>query len=93
MPVIWLLSCSYREEVALSRAGHVLDPEEVYETLDALDSVVIGDVETYRRKLRGYASLGVDRLMCLMQFGALPHERVLASLRLAGEALVPEFSE
>jgi hypothetical protein len=31
--------------------------------------------------------------MCLMQFGALPHERVLASLRLAGEALVPEFSE
>jgi alkanesulfonate monooxygenase SsuD/methylene tetrahydromethanopterin reductase-like flavin-dependent oxidoreductase (luciferase family) len=74
------------------RAGHVLDPEEVYEVLEPLDSAVIGDVETCRRKLRRYAGLGVDRLMCLMQFGALPHERVLSSLRLAGETLLPEFS-
>ncbi len=74
------------------RAGHALDPEEVFEVLDALDSVIIGDVETCRRKLGGYAALGVDRLMCLMQFGAIPHERVMASLRLAGEALLPEHS-
>jgi hypothetical protein len=30
--------------------------------------------------------------MCLMAFGALPHARVLSSLRLVGEALLPELA-
>jgi alkanesulfonate monooxygenase SsuD/methylene tetrahydromethanopterin reductase-like flavin-dependent oxidoreductase (luciferase family) len=73
------------------RAGHALDPEEVYETLDPIDTVVIGDVATCRRKLRRIAEQGLDRLMCLMQFGPLPHESAMRSIRLLGEQLVPEF--
>jgi alkanesulfonate monooxygenase SsuD/methylene tetrahydromethanopterin reductase-like flavin-dependent oxidoreductase (luciferase family) len=73
------------------RAGHALDPEEVYEALDPIDTVVIGDVDTCRRKLHRIAAQGVDRLMCMMQVGRLPHERAMRSLRLAGEHLVPEF--
>ena len=67
------------------------DPEEVYETLDPIDTVVIGDVDTCRRKLRRIAEQGLDRLMCLMQFGPLPHEAAMRSIRLAGEQLVPEL--
>jgi alkanesulfonate monooxygenase SsuD/methylene tetrahydromethanopterin reductase-like flavin-dependent oxidoreductase (luciferase family) len=81
VPVIRLLN--------RQRAGHALDPEEVYEVLDALESVVIGDVARCRAKMQRYAELGVDRLMCLMQFGALPHARAMESLRLTGEALLP----
>jgi alkanesulfonate monooxygenase SsuD/methylene tetrahydromethanopterin reductase-like flavin-dependent oxidoreductase (luciferase family) len=73
------------------RAGHALDPEEVYEVLDPIDTVVIGDVDTCRRKLRRIAEQGLDRLMCLMQFGPLPHEAAMRSIRLLGERLVPEF--
>jgi alkanesulfonate monooxygenase SsuD/methylene tetrahydromethanopterin reductase-like flavin-dependent oxidoreductase (luciferase family) len=73
------------------RAGHALDPEEVYAAIDPIDSVVIGDVDTCRRKLRRLAEQGLDRLMCLMQFGPLPHEAALQSLRLVGEHLVPEL--
>jgi hypothetical protein len=73
-------------------AGHALDPVEVYEALEPMESVIIGDVELCRRKLARYAALGTDRLMCLMQFGTLSHERVMTSLRLAGEELLPEFS-
>ena len=73
-------------------AGAALDPVEVYEALEPMESVVIGDVDAVRRKLARYAALGTDRLMCLMQFGALPHASVLRSLRLVGEALLPEFS-
>jgi len=73
-------------------AGHTLDPLEVYEALEPLESVIVGDVDLCRRKLRRYAELGTDRLMCLMQFGTLRHEHVMRSLRLAGEALLPEFS-
>jgi len=73
------------------RAGHSLDPEEVYAAIEPFDTVVIGDVDTCRRKLRRIAAQGLDRLLCLMQFGALPHESTLRSLRLVGEQLLPEF--
>ncbi len=36
--------------------------------------LIIGDVETCRRKLARYAELGVDRVMCLMQIGYLEHD-------------------
>jgi len=81
VPVIALLN--------RQRAGHALDPEEVYETLEPIDTVVIGDVDTCRRKLRRIAEQGLDRLMCLMQFGPLPHEAAMRSIRIAGEQLIP----
>jgi alkanesulfonate monooxygenase SsuD/methylene tetrahydromethanopterin reductase-like flavin-dependent oxidoreductase (luciferase family) len=74
-------------------AGERLDPVEVYETLEPIESVIIGDADLCRRKLARYAAIGTDRLMCLMQFGTLSHERVLASLRTCGEALLPDFSD
>ena len=71
------------------RVGQALDPVEVYEALEPLDTAIIGDVESCLAKLEKFAALGVDRLMCLMQFGALPHQRVMDSIRLAGKHLVP----
>ncbi|MCA9504362.1 MAG: LLM class flavin-dependent oxidoreductase [Myxococcales bacterium] len=79
-PVVRLLNRQAR--------GLPLDPVEAFEVLEPVESVVIGDVDSCRRKLDGYRSLGVDRLMCLMQFGALPQERILASIRTAGEAFL-----
>ena len=73
-------------------AGERLDPVEVYETLEPLESVIIGDPALCRRKLARYAEIGTDRLMCLMQFGPLPHAQVMASLRTTGEALLPDFA-
>ena len=80
VPVVRLLN---RQRAALA-----LDPEEAFEVLAALESVIIGDVDACRVMLARYAALGVDRLMCLMSFGALPQERVLRSLRLTGEHLL-----
>ena len=71
------------------RAGHALDPEEVQAVIDPIDSVVIGDVESCRRKLGRLAEQGLDRLMCLMQFGPLAPEAALSSLRLVGEEILP----
>jgi alkanesulfonate monooxygenase SsuD/methylene tetrahydromethanopterin reductase-like flavin-dependent oxidoreductase (luciferase family) len=83
VPVIRLLN--------RQRAGLAIDPAEAFEALEPMESLVIGDVETCRKKMEGYARIGVDRLMCLMAFGALPQERVLSSLRLVGEHLLPSF--
>ncbi len=81
MPVIRLLNRQL--------AGHPLDPEEVFEVLDALDSVVIGDPERCLEKMKRFKQVGTDRLMCFMQFGALDPARVLESVRLTGEVLLP----
>ena len=69
--------------------GEPIDPLEAYEALADQDSVIIGDVETCRRKIEKFQAAGFDRLMCLMQFGQLSHEQVLGSIRLVGDALIP----
>ena len=44
------------------------------------------------RKLRAYEATGVDRVMCLMQMGMLPHEVVMRSLRTTGKFLIPALA-
>lgn len=72
--------------------GYELDPVEVYEALEPLESVIVGDVETCRRKIQRYADAGVDRLLCLFQYGQLSHDDAMNSIRVLGESLIPEFA-
>ena len=74
-------------------AGEKLDPVEAFEALEPYAAVIIGDVESCRTKLRKLEQLGVDRLMCLMQMGSIPHEVVMRSIRDAGELLIPELAK
>jgi len=73
-------------------AGEELDPEEAFECLEAIESVVIGDVDACRKKIAGYQDIEIDRLMCLMSFGFVKQEDVMRSIRLAGEELIPGLS-
>jgi alkanesulfonate monooxygenase SsuD/methylene tetrahydromethanopterin reductase-like flavin-dependent oxidoreductase (luciferase family) len=72
--------------------GQEIDPVEAYEALEDQDSVIIGDIDTCRRKVEKYRAAGFGRLMCLMQFGHLPHDAVLGSIRRVGEVLIPEMA-
>ena len=80
IPVIRLLN--------RQQAGLPIDPEEAFDVVSSVESVILGDVDHCRKRLADFAALGVDRLMCLMAFGALPQERVLSSIRLTGEKLI-----
>ena len=73
-------------------AGKPIDPVEAFEVMEPIESVVIGDVEACEAKLRRYAEIGCDRLMCLMQMGGVSQESVMRSIRLTGEALLPTLS-
>jgi alkanesulfonate monooxygenase SsuD/methylene tetrahydromethanopterin reductase-like flavin-dependent oxidoreductase (luciferase family) len=72
--------------------GMEIDPEEAYDVMEPVESVVIGDVDTCLRKAKGFAEIGVERLMSLHQFGFLKHEDAMNSIRLTGEHLVPSLS-
>ena len=70
--------------------GEDVPDEELFDILSAQQSLIVGSPETCRKKLRAYADLGIDRLLCLHQIGGLTHEQVMTSIRLTGE-LIPEF--
>jgi alkanesulfonate monooxygenase SsuD/methylene tetrahydromethanopterin reductase-like flavin-dependent oxidoreductase (luciferase family) len=73
--------------------GEEISFEAAHEALEPLDSVVIGDPAQCVEKLKAYEGIGADRIMCLMQFGSIPHEAVLKSFELAGRHLAPAFAK
>lgn len=79
-------------QIAIGRIlqGETVPEEELFEALSEQGSLIVGSPETVRKKLRAYADLGIDRLMCFQQVGGLSHESVLRSIQLVGE-LIPEF--
>ena len=72
--------------------GEEIGRQEAHEVLEPLDCVVIGDPEHCIRKLEGYAAIGADRMMCMMQYGSIPHAAVVKSIDLAGRHLRPAFA-
>ena len=61
--------------------------------LEPLDCVVIGDRDHCHEKLKAYEVIGVDRMMCMMQYGSLTQAASLRSIELAGQELIPTFAE
>ena len=85
IPVIALLKRMAR--------GEKVSFEEAHEVVEPLDSVIIGDVDHCLKKIKAFREIGVDRMMCLMQFGHVAHEDVLRSIRIAGDHLIPQFAK
>jgi alkanesulfonate monooxygenase SsuD/methylene tetrahydromethanopterin reductase-like flavin-dependent oxidoreductase (luciferase family) len=72
--------------VAKAAAGTVQ-----FEDLDAADVVIVGDPERCIRKLDAYRRADIDRVVCLMQAGRIPHDAIMESIRLFGEHVIPHF--
>jgi len=74
-------------------AGEEISNEEIFETIRHLDSVIIGDVATCGRKMEKFKDIGMDRLMCLVQMGEVPHEAVMSTIRLIGDEFISRFAD
>ena len=57
------------------------------------DMIVVGDPDRCVEKMRRYADLGVDRLLCYVQFGYLPGESVTHTIELLGKHVIPELEK
>jgi alkanesulfonate monooxygenase SsuD/methylene tetrahydromethanopterin reductase-like flavin-dependent oxidoreductase (luciferase family) len=66
--------------------GHV----PVQDFSDA-DMIVVGDPERCFEKMKHYADLGVDQLLCYVQFGQLSHESVMNTIEMIGKEVLPEI--
>jgi len=66
-------------------------PEMTNDQLAAHPQMVIGDPDLCIRKLAELEKLGLDQVICFMQFGRVPHERIMDSIRLFGQHVIPHF--
>jgi alkanesulfonate monooxygenase SsuD/methylene tetrahydromethanopterin reductase-like flavin-dependent oxidoreductase (luciferase family) len=55
------------------------------------DMIIVGDPEACLEKMLRYDELGVDQLICYVQFGHLSHEAVLRTIELLGTEVLPEL--
>lgn len=53
----------------------------------------IGDPESCIRIVERYQEAGVDQLICLMQAGRVPHEKIMRSIELFAERVIPRFRD
>ena len=63
-----------------------------FDYLDQQSMVIVGDPQHCIDKVHQYQDMGVDQLLCLMQNYNIPHEKVMQSIRLWGEQVIPRFS-
>jgi len=57
------------------------------------DMIIVGSPEECLRKILRYEQAGVDQLLCYVQFGYLPHEKVMRSIELLGTRVIPELEK
>ncbi len=54
--------------------------------------LAIGTPDDLVEIIKRYESMGVDQVMTWVQFGGLPHDKIMESLRLMGEQVLPKVS-
>ena len=57
------------------------------------DMIIVGTPEQCLEKIIRYDEAGVDQLLCYVQFGTLPHEKVMRCLELLGTRVIPELEK
>ena len=57
------------------------------------DMIIVGDPDQCLEKMVKYHELGVDQLICYVQFGYLPHESVMRTIELCGTELIPKLEK
>jgi alkanesulfonate monooxygenase SsuD/methylene tetrahydromethanopterin reductase-like flavin-dependent oxidoreductase (luciferase family) len=57
------------------------------------DMIIIGTAEECLEKIIRYDEVGVDQLLCYVQFGDLPHDKVMRNLEILAKDVIPKLEE
>ena len=68
----------------------VIDGDDPDRALPEQDMIIVGTPEECLRKILRYEAVGVDQLLCYVQFGDLPHDKVMRTLELLGNDIMPQ---
>ena len=72
-----------------------IDPAEItgsyFDYMKAADLVAVGDPAEIIRVAQRYHEIGADQLLFMVQYGGLPHERVMKTIEILGASVLPEL--
>jgi hypothetical protein len=51
--------------------------------------IIVGDPDQCYAKFKEYEKLGVDQVICYVQFGYLPHQSIMRTIELLGQHVIP----
>ena len=85
------LSPEQREKV-FPLLGPILQGSVPVREFNDGDMILIGDAETIVRKAKHYADLGIDQLICYVQWGYLEHREILRTIEILGKEVIPELA-
>jgi alkanesulfonate monooxygenase SsuD/methylene tetrahydromethanopterin reductase-like flavin-dependent oxidoreductase (luciferase family) len=57
------------------------------------DMIIVGTPDECLEKILRYEQAGVDQLLCYVQFGTLPHDKVMRCLELLGTEVIPQLEK
>jgi alkanesulfonate monooxygenase SsuD/methylene tetrahydromethanopterin reductase-like flavin-dependent oxidoreductase (luciferase family) len=57
------------------------------------DMIIVGTPDECLEKILRYEEAGVDELLCYVQFGKLPHDKVMRNLELLGTQVIPRLEK
>jgi alkanesulfonate monooxygenase SsuD/methylene tetrahydromethanopterin reductase-like flavin-dependent oxidoreductase (luciferase family) len=57
------------------------------------DMIIVGDPDQCLEKMIKYHELGVDQLICYVQFGHLSHESIMRTIELLGTEVIPKLEK
>jgi alkanesulfonate monooxygenase SsuD/methylene tetrahydromethanopterin reductase-like flavin-dependent oxidoreductase (luciferase family) len=57
------------------------------------DMIIVGTPDECLEKILRYEEAGVDQLLCYVQFGKLPHDKVMRNLELLGTQVIPKLEK
>ena len=63
------------------------------EQFDKEDMVIVGTPDECLKKCLKYDEIGVDQLLCYLNFGYLPNEAVMKSIELLGTYVIPALAK
>lgn len=64
-----------------------------YDYLVDHDLIIVGDPETCIQKIKKYQQAGTDQLLLMMQIYNIPHQKIMDSIRLWSEHVIPYFRQ
>jgi alkanesulfonate monooxygenase SsuD/methylene tetrahydromethanopterin reductase-like flavin-dependent oxidoreductase (luciferase family) len=71
----------------------VWQPLRLAEEIAVLDNLIVGSPATVIEKFKRAASVGVTHVSNWMMFGGLEHEKLMRSIRLMGEEVIPALRD
>jgi alkanesulfonate monooxygenase SsuD/methylene tetrahydromethanopterin reductase-like flavin-dependent oxidoreductase (luciferase family) len=81
----------YKSLAALVEQRLAADGGQRFEEAWRAGALCIGSPQRCRGVAGKYAEAGVDQLILLVQVGRMPHEKVMQTVRLFGEEIIPAF--